>query len=81
MLVDADSIQQKQPETPKEYFNKAPAALEQLAPGVRVIHPTFGYGAVESVGGNSNSALVAIKFDTFDEIKKVVFRFAKLVIA
>ena len=71
---------QKQPETPKEYFGKPPAALEQLTEGVRVIHPTFGSGSVESVSGSLNSAMVKVKFDSFEEAKKVVFRFAKLVL-
>jgi DNA helicase-2/ATP-dependent DNA helicase PcrA len=79
LLAPADAIQ-KQPETPKEYFDKAPAALEQLTPGVRVIHPTFGVGAVESVSGSSTSAMVAVRFESFQEPKKLVFRFAKLVL-
>jgi len=79
LLTPADAIQ-KQPTTPKEYFEKSPAALEQLASGVRVIHPTFGRGAVESVTGESTSATVVIKFDSFDEPKKLVYRFAKLVV-
>ena len=79
MLAPADSIQ-KQPETPKEYFDKPPAALEQLTTGVRVIHPTFGAGSVVSLSGNSNSSMVTIRFDSFEEPKKVVFRFAKLVL-
>lgn len=79
MLAPADSIQ-KQPETPKEYFEKSPAALEQLHPGVRVIHPTFGKGAIETVNGSSTSATIVIKFDSCEETKKLVYRFAKLVL-
>lgn len=79
LLTPADAIQ-KQPEVPKEYFEKSPAALEQLAPGIAVIHPTFGKGVVEGVSGSSTSATVAIKFDSFDETKKLVYRFAKLVL-
>lgn len=80
MLAPADAIQQKQAETPKEYFDKPPAAIEQLSEGVRVIHPTFGTGAVVSVSGSSTSSMVTVKFDSFEEPKKVVFRFAKLVL-
>jgi DNA helicase-2/ATP-dependent DNA helicase PcrA len=81
MLAPADDIQkQNQPQTPKEYFDKPPAAIEQLAGGVRVIHPTFGKGTVETVNGASTSATVSIKFDTFEERKKLVFRVAKLVL-
>ncbi|MFO0417254.1 MAG: ATP-dependent helicase [Pseudomonadota bacterium] len=79
MLTSADAIQ-KQPEVPKEYFSKSPAALEQLAQGARVIHPSFGAGVVETVSGSGSSAMVTVKFDTFDETKKVVYRFAKLVL-
>jgi hypothetical protein len=67
--------------TPKEYHDKPTAALEQLAPGIEVIHPTFGKGCVESVKGSGSSAMVFIKFDSFEEPKKVVYRFAKLVLA
>lgn len=79
MLAPADAIQ-KQQETPQEYFGKPPAVIEQLSEGVRVIHPTFGAGTVESVSGALTSAMVQVKFDSFDESKKVVFRFAKLVL-
>jgi len=79
LLTPADSIQ-KQPSTPKEYFDKSPAALEQLQSGVRVIHPTFGRGVIESVQGETTSAMVVIAFDTFTEHKKLVYRFAKLVL-
>jgi DNA helicase-2/ATP-dependent DNA helicase PcrA len=81
MLAPADAMQkEKQPQTPKEYFEKSPAALEQLATGVRVIHPSFGKGSIESVSGTSTSSTLSIKFDDFDETKKLVYRFAKLVL-
>jgi DNA helicase-2/ATP-dependent DNA helicase PcrA len=79
LLTPADAIQNN-PTTPKEYFDKSPAALEQLASGTRIIHPTFGRGTVEDVNGSGNSAMVVIKFDSFDESKKLVYRFAKLVV-
>jgi DNA helicase-2/ATP-dependent DNA helicase PcrA len=81
LLAPADAMQKdKQPSTPKEYFEKSPAALEQLSPGVRVIHPTFGKGAIDSVSGTGTSSTLGIKFDNFDETKKLVYRFAKLVL-
>ena len=80
MLIPADSIKQE-PTTPKEYFGKPSAALEELVEGVEVIHPTFGKGRVEGIKGSSNSANVTVKFETYDEPKKLVFRFAKLVLA
>ena len=79
LLTTADSIQ-KPPTTPKEYFEKSPAALEQLQSGVRVIHPTFGRGVIQGVQGETTSAMVVIAFDTFTEPKKLVYRFAKLVL-
>ncbi len=80
LLAPADSLAKK-PETPKEYFGKSSAPLEQLAAGVEVIHPTFGKGVVEEVKGSGSSATVEVRFDGFDESKKLVYRFAKLVLA
>ena len=80
MLAPADAIQKKV-EPPKEYFDKPAAALEQLAAGVRVIHPSFGSGAVESLSGSGGAATVTIRFEGFEEPKKLVYRFAKLVLA
>jgi DNA helicase-2/ATP-dependent DNA helicase PcrA len=81
MLAPADSMQkEKQPLTPKEYFDKSPAALEQLATGTRVIHPSFGKGSIEAISGTTSSATLSIKFDDFEETKKLVYRFAKLVL-
>jgi hypothetical protein len=81
MLAPADAMQkEKQPVTPKEYFDKAPAALEQLAAGTRVIHPSFGKGTIETVSGSTSSSTIGIKFDDFEETKKLVYRFAKLVL-
>jgi hypothetical protein len=77
--MPADSIKQEI-EIPAEYHDKPSAALEQLAPGVEVIHPSFGRGCVESVKGAGSSATVFVKFDSFDESKKLVYRFAKLVL-
>jgi len=80
LLTPADTIK-KQIETPKEYFEKSSAAIEQLAPGVEVIHPTFGKGVVDVVNGSGSSASVTVRFAAFDEPKKLVYRFAKLVLA
>jgi DNA helicase-2/ATP-dependent DNA helicase PcrA len=81
LLAPADSIQPlKKPETPPEYFNKQPAAIEQLAPGVRIIHASFGKGTIEAVHGATTSATLSVKFDEFEELKKLLFRAAKLVL-
>jgi DNA helicase-2/ATP-dependent DNA helicase PcrA len=79
LLMPADSIK-REIEIPAEYHDKPSAALEQLAPGVEVIHPSFGRGCVESVKGAGSSATVFVKFDSFEESKKLVYRFAKLVL-
>jgi DNA helicase-2/ATP-dependent DNA helicase PcrA len=79
LLMPADAMKQES-KTPDEYHGKPSAAIEQLAPGVEVIHPTFGKGCVESVTGSGNTANVTVKFDSFDEPKKLVYRFAKLVL-
>ena len=80
LLMPADSIKPKIG-IPAEYHGKPSAALEQLAPGVEVIHPSFARGCVESVNGTGSSATVFVKFDSFEESKKLVYRFAKLVLA
>jgi hypothetical protein len=80
MLIPADAMKQE-PTTPKEYFGKPSAAIEELAAGVEVIHPTFGKGCVESVKGSGTSSSVTVKFESFEEPKKLVYRFAKLVLA
>lgn len=79
MLAPADAIQKK-PETPKEYFGKEPAAIEQLNVGTRIIHPSFGKGSIEAINGSNTSATLTIHFDAFEERKKLVYRFAKLVL-
>jgi DNA helicase-2/ATP-dependent DNA helicase PcrA len=79
LLMPADAMKQES-KVPDEYHGKPSAAIEQLAPGVEVIHPSFGKGCVESVKGSGNTANVTVKFDSFDEPKKLVYRFAKLVL-
>ena len=80
MLAPADAMS-AQPDIPQEYFEKDPAPLEHLKPGVYVIHPSFGRGIVELVSGSSSSATISVQFDAFAEPKKLVYRFAKLVLS
>lgn len=84
LLAPADSL-----ESPKgaqknlvaeKYHGKEYATLDQLAAGVKVIHPSFGHGVVEEVTGSGVSASVSVAFENYDEKKKLVFRFAKLVL-
>ena len=80
LLMPADEMK-KEPVTLQEYFGKPSAALEQLAEGVEVIHPTFGKGHVVTVSGGGSGASVVVKFESFEDTKKLVYRFAKLVLA
>jgi hypothetical protein len=56
------------------------APLEQLQPGVRVCHKTLGFGVVEAVDSAERDPRIIVKFDTFDEQKKLMFSFARLVV-
>jgi DNA helicase-2/ATP-dependent DNA helicase PcrA len=59
-----------------------PATPEQLAPGTKVAHPTFGVGTIQTVEADAtNDPLkmkIAVKFDALEEPKKFIFKFAKL---
>ena len=79
LLAPAEALK-KDKETPKEYFGKSPAALSDVAAGVGVIHPSFGFGVVEAVAESGSNPSVVVKFDDFEEPKKLVFKFAKLVL-
>ena len=80
LLAPADSLDTNKNTPSPEYYTKESATLEQLAAGVRVIHPSFGAGVVEEVVGSGLTASVSVKFDDYEEKKKLVFRFAKLVL-
>lgn len=62
-----------------EYRDREPAPLERLSVGVKVVHPSFGVGEVSGVSGSGNAAMVTVKFEQFSEPKKLVFKFARLV--
>jgi DNA helicase-2/ATP-dependent DNA helicase PcrA len=61
------------------------AALRDLGPGCRVQHPSFGSGIVEGLDGDlegdEKNVKVSIKFDKFDDCKKLVFKYARLTLA
>lgn len=80
LLAPADTLK-RGAEISKEYQQKSPAAFEQLLPEVKVVHPTFGRGVVESVKGSGAGATVVVRFEGFEEPKKLVYRFARLVLA
>jgi DNA helicase-2/ATP-dependent DNA helicase PcrA len=83
LLAPADSLHDEESAKnsqaiAQEYAAKPTAALEQLGAGTEVIHVSFGKGVVERVTGTGTSAMVIVKFDSFEEPKKLVYRFAKL---
>jgi hypothetical protein len=64
----------------EEYRNREPVPLERLSVGLGVVHATFGVGEVLGVSGANNAAMITVKFEQFNEPKKLVFKFAKLVL-
>jgi len=52
--------------------------MVNLKPGVRVMHPTFGYGVVEEVSGNSLPEFkVSIKFEN-KGVKSLLLQYTTL---
>lgn len=58
------------------------ATLEAISPGAAVVHPTFGRGTIESIEGdlenNPGKVKVGIRFAESEELRKLVFKYAKL---
>lgn len=54
-----------------------PAAPEQVAPGLRVYHATFGFGTVQFVDGRGPDAKAVVVFETVGS-KTLMLKFAKL---
>jgi DNA helicase II / ATP-dependent DNA helicase PcrA len=82
LLVSAEEVTQKPSSTDllEAYRSRDVAPLEQLQPGVRVCHKTLGFGVVEAVDSAERDPRIIVKFDTFDEQKKLMFSFARLVV-
>jgi hypothetical protein len=80
LLAPADTLEPPKSGPGEKYYGKEQATLDQLAAGIKVIHPSFGHGVVEEVTGSGSSAAISINFENYDEKKKLVFRFAKLVL-
>ena len=55
------------------------ATNDQIQPGVRVYHATFGYGTVQSTENRNNDARAVVVFDTVGT-KTLMLKFAKLII-
>lgn len=57
------------------------AELSEIKPGIKVIHPSFGEGVVESLSGLDGAPArvkVAVKFENIDKPKKLLFKHARL---
>jgi DNA helicase-2/ATP-dependent DNA helicase PcrA len=81
LLKTADDLAGEKPHA--DWSPKLVAAeVDQLSPGTNVVHPTFGSGVVESIDGdlenNPGKAKVAVRFSDSNEVRKLVFKFAKL---
>lgn len=55
------------------------ATNDQIQPGVRVYHTSFGYGTVQSTENKNNDARAVVVFDTVGT-KTLMLKFAKLII-
>jgi hypothetical protein len=83
VIKTADSIFE---EREKKTAHLPPVQDEDLAIGLRVIHPSFGVGTIESIDGldaegSSKKIKVAILFDQTQEVKKLVYQYAGLRLA
>lgn len=81
LLKTADQLKEEKPHA--DWSPGLPEATpDKLAPGVGVVHPTFGKGVVEFVDGNNETnpakLKIGVKFSGSDEVRKLVFKFAKL---
>lgn len=81
LLAPADSVVKPtaQPRPPG-YENAAPAGADVLVEGVPVYHSSFGKGVVQSREGDSENPKLTIQFEQFEQPKKLVFAFAKLIL-
>lgn len=82
-VTTADSLEA--PRKPVEVDHTrglTPLSPNQLSIGTRVVHPKFGAGVIEHVDGeltgNGDNVKVAVKFDGSAEVKKLLFRQARL---
>jgi DNA helicase-2/ATP-dependent DNA helicase PcrA len=84
VIKTADSIFE---EREKKTAHLPPVQDDDLAIGLRVVHPSFGVGTIESIdgldaeNGTNKKIKVAILFEQTQEVKKLVYQYAGLRLA
>ena len=67
------------PQAAQTQYNIVASPISAFQPGVKVLHPRFGYGTIISIEGNADARMAIIHFDTFsDDNKRILLIFAKM---
>ncbi len=67
------------PQATQTQYNIVASPISAFQPGVKVLHPRFGYGTIISIEGNADARMAIIHFDTFsDDNKRILLKFAKM---
>lgn len=67
------------PQAAQTQYNIVASPISAFQPGVKVLHPRFGYGTIISIEGNADARMAIIHFDTFsDDNKRILLKFAKM---
>jgi DNA helicase-2/ATP-dependent DNA helicase PcrA len=58
-----------------------PSPIDQIRPGVKVLHERFGQGEVVAVDGGSANRVATIRFEHMDAgEKRIMLQFARLMV-
>ncbi|HQW96885.1 MAG TPA: 3'-5' exonuclease [Saprospiraceae bacterium] len=67
------------PQATQTQYNIVASPISAFQPGVKVLHPRFGYGTIISIEGNTDARMAIIHFNTFsDDNKRILLKFAKM---
>lgn len=67
------------PQAAQTQYNIVASPISAFQPGVKVLHPRFGYGTIISIEGNTDARMAIIHFNTFsDDNKRILLKFAKM---
>lgn len=67
------------PQATQTQYNIVASPISAFQPGVKVLHPRFGYGTIISIEGNADARMAIIHFNTFsDDNKRILLKFAKM---
>ncbi len=67
------------PQATQTQYNIVASPISAIQPGVKVLHPRFGYGTIISIEGNADARMAIIHFNTFsDDNKRILLKFAKM---